>query len=173
MSESSGLVSVGNQVPICLQSRNNIFFIKNVVDEFGDKHRKINIDLSRFLFMINATEMNNSFAELHDSFALSIEVFPILSVEFGKPILAEESVLTVQFNDLTNSLYTKGSLVPVENAIFFGQNLEARMTEEFIAQNGILKFRNDNGNHFISLQIPGRKYFEVDISSDAARLFEV
>ena len=147
------------------EHRDTQFFLDNVVDEFGDKHEDVNIDLSRFSFQVMATEVNFSFA-------LKIEAYLIESVRFGKPELAKNPIWTVEFEQLVSAMYADDSLVPAERAGYFGINLESKMTEEYVARNGILKFWNEADNLHVGLQI-GDLYLETPLSYRDARLFEV
>lgn len=67
----------GSGPQICLQNHDAQFFLDKVVDEFGDKHADINIDLSRFVFNVVAKEVGNQFA-------LKIEANLIESVRYDE-----------------------------------------------------------------------------------------
>lgn len=158
----------GRGVPICLQNSDEYgqFFLDNVVDEFGDKHKDINIDLSRFSFQVRATEFDSGFA-------LKIEAYPrVESIEFDKPEMAENPTWTVEFEQLVNTMYEKGSLVAAERVSDFGKDLELKITEEYVARKGVLRFRNYFGNLYVCLQID-RLYLETPLSYSDAQLFEV
>lgn len=155
----------GSNPQICLQNCDTEFFLDNVVDEFGDKHEDVNIDLSRFKFQILVMEVEFSFA-------LKIEAYLIESTWSGKPELAESPIWTVEFEQLVSSMYAKDSMVPAERASYFGNDLQSKMTEEYVARNGILKFGNEVDKLHVGLQI-GDLYLEAPLSYHDARLFEV
>ncbi len=155
----------GSGPQICLQNHDAQFFLDKVVDEFGDKHADINIDLSRFVFNVVAKEVGNQFA-------LKIEANLIESVRYDECLLSGKPVWSVEFEELVDLLSPKGSLVSTESVGYFGDDLEQKITEEFVARHGVLKFGHEADNLFVGLQI-GNIYFESPLSYRDARLFEV
>ncbi len=154
----------GRGAAICLQNRDTEFFLDNVVDEFGDKHEDVKLDLSRFAFSVTAKKV-----ELQ--FALKIEANLIESVRHGQRVLSKQPVWSVEFEELVGMLSPEDSLVPTERVWYFGNDLEQKVTEEFVARHGVLKFGHEADNLFVGLEIGGI-YLETPLSHRDARLFE-
>lgn len=162
----------GNEAPICLKDYDDAtdFFLDNVVDRFGDKHRDVKIDLSRFAFKVITKEVDDSFA-----YALEIRAYLIESVKRGERTLSDRPVWSVEFEELVGMLSPENSLVQTDLLDYHGgRYLRSRITEEFIARNGILKFRHKIDDLFVSLEIDEIDFYrEAPLSYKDARLFEI